>query len=451
MTPDEYAALQVAFVSGHSGAPLGNVLLTSAVFPLSLWLHRAAAHAVVGAEALADHPAVALVLDLATLVLPTYLSFVLPDARFYVQSALFMITVSMASRITGGGHTPNYRAQQMALDARRKPFISAHRSILMISTCLAILAVDFSVFPRAFAKCETFGISIMDVGVGSFLFANGLVSKPATKAHRAAGYSTVLWRSFVAAVPPLVLGLGRLVFVKSADYQEHVSEYGVHWNFFMTLAVVSLLTSLLSLPARHGMALGFAVILGYEALLHSAGLQEYILGDERVGFVGMNKEGIFSSIGYFALFLSSMDIGARCATPKRYLEWRRFLFTLVRLALVYWILLWVSLAVAGPISRRMVNLSYYLFCMAYNVSLLSLFLALDLVLDPCPTLLVDAINRNQLPIFLVANVCTGVVNMSMRTVLASDAVARAVILVYIGVVCAVAWFLDRRQITLKFW
>ena len=39
-------------------------------------------------------------------------------------------------------------------------------------------------------------------------------------------------------LPLLSAGLARLVCVKSAQYQEHASEYGTHWNFFLTLAVV---------------------------------------------------------------------------------------------------------------------------------------------------------------------------------------------------------------------
>lgn len=35
-----------------------------------------------------------------------------------------------------------------------------------------------------------------------------------------------------------ILGLLRVMFVQASDYQQHVTEYGVHGNFFFTLAFI---------------------------------------------------------------------------------------------------------------------------------------------------------------------------------------------------------------------
>jgi len=58
------------------------------------------------------------------------------------------------------------------------------------------------------------------------------------------------WKAVRSVGPLLLLGAARLISIKGSGYQEHTSEYGVHWNFFFTLATVSLLTSAVSISAR---------------------------------------------------------------------------------------------------------------------------------------------------------------------------------------------------------
>lgn len=91
----------------------------------------------------------------------------------------------------------------------------------------------------------------MDLGVGSFVFSQGIVSArsfllepfSASSSTSSVNPLTSVLSDTTSALrkslPLLVLGLARLVLVKASDYPEHVAEYGTHWNFFLTLAAVA--------------------------------------------------------------------------------------------------------------------------------------------------------------------------------------------------------------------
>ena len=60
--------------------------------------------------------------------------------------------------------SPNDKKQTAPSRVRettRLPALSSYRAHMMLVTVLAILAVDFPVFPRALAKCETYGVSFV--------------------------------------------------------------------------------------------------------------------------------------------------------------------------------------------------------------------------------------------------------------------------------------------------
>jgi hypothetical protein len=121
-------------------------------------------------------------------------------------------------------------------------YVTTFRAGLTMYTCIAILAVDFPMFPRRFAKTETFGTGLMDVGPGAFVFSSGLMAglrlkrpqrqpsnpfskrpklcrrdKPEAEAERT--LSGRLRQALGSVGILLVLGMMRLVLTKAVDYQ----------------------------------------------------------------------------------------------------------------------------------------------------------------------------------------------------------------------------------------
>jgi phosphatidylinositol glycan class W len=59
--------------------------------------------------------------------------------------------------------------------------IATFRVYILLFTMVAILAVDFNIFPQRFYKTHTYGASVMDIGVGAFVASNALASSDAKK------------------------------------------------------------------------------------------------------------------------------------------------------------------------------------------------------------------------------------------------------------------------------
>ena len=242
----------------------------------------------------------------------------------------------------------------------------------MLITCLAILAVDFRIFPRRFAKTETFGISLMDIGVGTFIVSSAVTSRYARgqypprltkssydvennrcynnnnnnnnnngnsneknknknenenenendinnnesnkKMKSNCSFSEIYriiqlffylqtqnWKHYLV----LILGLGRMVALKVFNYHENVSEYGVHWNFFVTLfsiwQISDFLHRFLSRKYLHWFAI--TVLLLYQFTLSKTTMTDFIFAASRKNFFYANREGFLSLFGYVPMYL----------------------------------------------------------------------------------------------------------------------------------------------------
>lgn len=202
---------------------------------------------------------------------------------------------------------------QIELDypkGNRKLFLENLRGFIMIQTCISILAVDFSsIYPARFAKTDTTGISLMDIGVGFYITSSAL----GILAFRSNTlFLTFFKKLFYKCLILFIIGIIRLYFITLTNYSYSISEYGVHWNFFMSLTFVFFISLAVGycLPnPLHRLILSIIIIFIYQYFLSFYGLEEYLLSSERgPSLISLNKEGIFSAIGYVFIYLASQAI-----------------------------------------------------------------------------------------------------------------------------------------------
>ncbi|KFO99714.1 Phosphatidylinositol-glycan biosynthesis class W protein [Calypte anna] len=389
--------------------------------------------------------------------------------------------------------------QKTYLDADCIPAVTVFRVYLNVLTSISILAVDFPQYPRRYAKTETYGTGVMDLGVGAFIFGNAIICPEVRQKSGATQLKfSHLARQLFSVWPLLFLGVGRLLSVKSLEYHEHTSEYGVHWNFFFTLAFVRLAASLLLaiFPKNKSWLVALSLVVLYQLTLDSTSLKLFLLqGSDgrgtRVGFLNANREGLLSLFGYLAIYMASVQVGLwllRCRSSAR--GWAEAGGSLLLTVLLLFACLQVVQAVVEPVSRRMANLSYCLWVLAHSLTFFLWFLGTDLILVftkllvkgsslPCcwevvkpPTTswkqegevvplgrqgkleqicLISAINKNQLLFFLLANVMTGAVNMLVDTIHSQSAFTLCVLHLYMFLNCLIMYILQAKNIVLKFW
>ena len=210
--------------------------------------------------------------------------------------------------------------------------ITIIKSMCMILSIIAILAVDFpSIYPPRFKKSLNYGYSIMDTGVGIIMFGSGLAfgTSKRIKTNKNDIFQVVI---------TAILGGFRFLTVRAVNYHEKVDEYGVHWNFFLTIAVCKVLAEIflrgsnckyrqeikkekskflsswifnpsiflpILLPVLYQI-----LILDSKFFFKTHTIQEVILTYDRsftsknylINLFYANREGLFSTFGYFSIF-----------------------------------------------------------------------------------------------------------------------------------------------------
>ncbi|KFY38768.1 hypothetical protein V494_04213 [Pseudogymnoascus sp. VKM F-4513 (FW-928)] len=486
----DYKTQKEDFVSNLTGGSIGDIIAVTAVVPISIiaWSALQARH-----QFFAKYTAIPFAVDFFLNVGAVLLATTLYSPNPLLLDILLLSPAILLSyfyttptkKKAKPPQTKKVPASDATLDPLpRKPFLTIYRGCMMIITCLAILAVDFPIFPRRFAKVENWGTSLMDLGVGSFVFSAGVVAaRPVLKEKITGKYTTLGSRLYASArhsLPLFVLGLIRLWSVKGLDYAEHVTEYGVHWNFFFTLGFLPPFVAIFQwafqlIPSFEVLAFLLAAV--YEIALDNTELKAFVLTAPRTDLFSKNREGIFSFIGYLSIFLAGQGIGMavipRNISPTEptgsFAQRKKLLTTLATTSLV-WSLLYIATThyygLGLTVSRRLANLPYLLFVAAFNCIQTTAFCAIETFYFPefykatdkaaearsynnATSRIMTAYNRNGLALFLVANLLTGLVNLTVPTLFVKDSVAVGILLAYGGVVTGLAVVLDVYDISIK--
>lgn len=341
----------------------------------------------------------------------------------------------------------------------KRSFVTCCRSIVSIITVVSILAVDFNIFPRRLAKTEAHGYSLMDVGVGFFILSNAAVVK-IEKAARGGFIQTI-----IGSLVMFLLGTVRYYTLQNINYQNIITEYGVHWNFFFTLGTIKLVSYIvLNLFSLHSLLPAIILGLLHQILLFSC-LEEYVLGNKpRDNFIDANREGLVSIFGYTSIYLIGVSMNKFILIKSTTVG--NDLKTAGKVVLISITLLLFTVSFSGvfPVSRRIVSLTYitWITSSALLHVALSIVVELFLICFVLPTkltshyyhltpIIYESINNNGLTFFLMGNLLTGFINMLFNTMSMDSLQSLLVLFVYTSVNCGIIFIMYFRQIQLKFW
>eukprot|EP00792_Barthelona_sp_PAP020_P007648 TRINITY_DN3157_c2_g1_i1.p1 TRINITY_DN3157_c2_g1~~TRINITY_DN3157_c2_g1_i1.p1 ORF type:complete len:457 (+),score=84.29 TRINITY_DN3157_c2_g1_i1:34-1404(+) len=322
-------------------------------------------------------------------------------------------------------------------ESKRLPAMTFSKYAVLMPTLVAIFAVDYPPFPRNLCKTEAYGISLMDAGVGGFAFLNGAVAQLKNAPTKA-------WMARFRQILVVIVGIGRLVLTRLVGYQEHVSEYGRDWNFFITLGIMQICSSFF--PDDKDLLIGSLSTTLNTLLFFALGWVRDMT--TRDNFFTANKEGLISLPGYICLFFFSKVVMKHLADIERHinvLDIKERLKHFLRAVLMTVFLLSSSkfCNLFMPTSRAYCNLPYILWVLAFLSFCNTLFLLVRyfFCIPVVDSELVRALGANQLLVFLAANIYVGLFNILTDTIHSSTLKSWISVSFYLVLMCWVSLFL----------
>ncbi|CXI80015.1 GPI-anchored wall transfer protein 1, putative [Plasmodium berghei] len=374
------------------------------------------------------------------------------------------------------------------------------RVINMCITCLCIFAVDFFFFPKHFKKSAYYGNTLMDLGIGACITTSAYSYKKKDKKvdinsgskqydednitnERAVKYiqkNNDILKFIIKYFTLFILGIGRFFAITFFNYNYSITEYGIHWNFFLTLFFLLIITNIifniLKNKKKRIFIFSCISIAIYELFIHIFDIHSYILlKEERNTFFEANKEGIFNLIGSINLYTFSysfwnifivdyseeqekkamQNIVKNCEIEKKnkenlheksvfnnkicndlrfskdkyysiYLNIKLFFF-----AFIFYILHWTLNKYEKYSVRVLCNANYIFIISSISMFMASLsYIIEQIITEQININILDKINSNTLTIFLFCNITLGIFNILFQSLLYPLVLAIFILILY---------------------
>ena len=83
--------------------------------------------------------------------------------------------------------------------------------------------------------------------------------------------------AFRSSIPLFIFGVLRFILTWMVGYHLHVTEYGVHWNFFFTMFIVTFSSYFMNIEPQNGLKVGIVIGIFYQIFLSLFGTIMYFI------------------------------------------------------------------------------------------------------------------------------------------------------------------------------